>query len=170
MVRLATLSGKQATSGVVMPVFGSKVGSLQDTPVIENLEMRRAILKVESKLTQVEGAKVGKTTESIMPTIHHFAPGIYGREIYLPKGSRVIGKLHRHSHLNILAHGRVKVATEDGIEELASPCIWTSNAGTKRVVIALEDSIWICVHPTETTDLDKIEAATIAPNYQALEV
>ena len=52
---------------------------------------------------------------------HYFAPksekygcSTYAREIFLPKGSFVVGKIHRHQHLNIISKGKVKVFTEFG--------------------------------------------------------
>lgn len=40
-----------------------------------------------------------------------------------------------------------------------------SAPGTKRAVIALEDTTWITVHVTNETDLEKIEDYVIAKTY-----
>lgn len=102
-------------------------------------------------------------------TRHHFAPGSYAREIELPADSLVVGKIHRHAHVNVLSKGRCLVATEEGIVELVAPLTFVSKPGTKRVVLALEDTVWTTVHVTEETDLERIEAAIIAPDYAALD-
>ena len=46
-----------------------------------------------------------------------------------------------------------------------------SNAGTKRVVKTLTDTIWVTVHanPTNTTDLNKLEKEIIAESYEEYE-
>lgn len=100
------------------------------------------------------------------PLVHHFAPSTYGREIFFPADSLVIGKTHRHAHLNIISKGRVTVATEHGIAVLEAPCSFVSEVGTKRAIHAHEDTVWTCIHanPSNTTDLELIESEIIVPD------
>jgi hypothetical protein len=100
---------------------------------------------------------------------HHFAPGQYGRECFLEAGTMAIGKLHRHAHLNVISKGRIYVATEFGVDLLEAPATFVSPAGTKRAVYALEDTIWTTVHSTSETDLEKVEAEVICPDYETFE-
>lgn len=103
-------------------------------------------------------------------TRHHFADGSYGREIELPMGSTVVGKIHRHAHVNVISKGHVLVSTpEGGLEELRAPLTFVSAPGTKRAVLALEDTIWTTIHVVDGTDLEKIEAEVIAPSFEAYE-
>jgi hypothetical protein len=99
------------------------------------------------------------------PLQHHYAPGLYAREILLPKGSLVVGKIHKHAHINTISRGHVTVYTEFGESDLIGPTTFTSKVGTKRVVLAHEDTIWTTYHVTEETDLDKIEEHVIAKSY-----
>jgi len=46
--------------------------------------------------------------------------------------------------------------------------IIASKSGTKRVTLAVKDSIGVTVHATEKTDLDEIEAELIEPDELAL--
>ena len=39
------------------------------------------------------------------PLKHYFAPGVYLREIFMPAGSVVIGKIHKTEHFNIIQKG-----------------------------------------------------------------
>jgi hypothetical protein len=103
------------------------------------------------------------------PLRHHFAPGCYGREILLPKGSLIIGKIHKHAHLNIISKGSVMVATEFGPASFSAPHTFVSQPGTKRAVYALEDTVWTTIHVTQETDLEKIEDYVIAKSYEELE-
>jgi len=86
----------------------------------------------------------------------------------IPAGGLIIGKIHRHAHVNTISKGRVLVVTEFGKHEIIAPCTFISEPGTKRVVLAQEDTVWTTYHPTEETDLEKIEAHVIAPSFEAL--
>jgi quercetin dioxygenase-like cupin family protein len=103
------------------------------------------------------------------PLKHHYAEGSYAREMLIPKGAIIIGKIHRHSHVNVISKGRIYVATEFGSEILQAPYTFISKPGTKRAVYALEDTVWTTIHVTEETDLEKIEEVVIAPDYETFE-
>lgn len=104
------------------------------------------------------------------PLQHVFAPGAYARTIFIPAGTVIVGKIHKHQHLNILSKGEVTVFTEGGgKEELSGPLTMVSPPGTKRAVYAHTDTVWTTIHLTEETDLDKIEAHVIAPTYEDYE-
>lgn len=107
--------------------------------------------------------------EQDYPLEHIFAPGLYARQMTIPKGGIIIGKIHRHAHVNTISKGRVFVVTEFGKDEIVAPATFVSNPGTKRVVVAQEETIWTTYHPTDETDLAKIEEHVIAPTYDALE-
>ena len=99
-----------------------------------------------------------------VPVDHHFAPGIYMRQMNAKAGTLVVSKMHRTEHMNILLTGSLTVATENGIELLTAPLVIKSMPGTKRIGYFHEDSSWITVHPTQTTDLDLIEQQVIVPD------
>jgi hypothetical protein len=66
-------------------------------------------------------------------TTHYFSEGLYAREIFIPKGVLLTGKIHKTEHLNILSKGDITVWTEDGMKRLKSPYTLVSKPGTKRV-------------------------------------
>lgn len=130
------------------------------SPAVKAENIRRIlklIIEVE-KIPQVE-----------FPLKHHFAPGLYGREIFIPKGMIVIGKMHRHSHLNTISRGSVSVMTEDGLIELRGPITFQSPAFVKRSVYTREDTIWTTYHVTNKTDLVDIEEEIICPESEFLD-
>lgn len=100
---------------------------------------------------------------------HKFAPGIYMREVSVPAGDFVIGKKHLHSTLNILVKGRVSVVAGGGVMPLTAPYSFVSGPGVRKAVYVHEDMTWVCFHPTEETDLEKIEQLFIDSSPQALE-
>ena len=99
-----------------------------------------------------------------VPVDHHFAPGVYMRQMNAKAGTLVVSKMHRTEHMNILLTGSLTVATENGIELLKAPLVIKSIPGTKRIGYFHEDSSWITVHPTQTEDLDLIEQQVIVPD------
>lgn len=106
------------------------------------------------------------------PLKHSFAPGMYSREICLPAGTFIVGKIHKHAHLNIVTKGRVTVVTEFGKREIHvtdGPITFTSDAGTKRALYVHEDTIWITIHAVQSADLAEIERDIIAPDYAELD-
>lgn len=133
----------------------------------EDFGMRYKIVALEAEINAYAGDD--KIEARQVELKHTFAPGVYAREVFLPKGIVVVGKIHKHEHLNFISKGKVTVFTEAGGEEvLEAPLTMVSPAGTKRLVIAHEDTIWTTVHLTSETDLDRIEDVTIAKNYAEL--
>lgn len=126
------------------------------------LGRREAIMRLQDAIVY-GGLDVGPAS---CPVQHHFAPGAYGREMTLPAGLVVVGKIHKHAHINVISKGRVQVFTEqDGVLELAAPCTFVSSPGTKRVVHVLEETVWTTVHVTDKTDLAEIEREVIATDF-----
>ena len=126
------------------------------------LGRREAIMRLQDAIIY-GGLDVGPAA---CPVQHHFAPGAYGREMTLPAGLVVVGKIHKHAHINVISKGRVQVFTEqDGVLELAAPCTFVSSPGTKRVVHVLEEAVWTTVHVTDKTDLAEIEREVIATDF-----
>jgi hypothetical protein len=106
------------------------------------------------------------------PLKHTFTSGIYSREIFIPKGTVMTGKIHRHDHLNFVSMGDVTVLTKQGLSRIKGPCTMVSIEGTKRALYAHEDTIWTTIHanPNEERDLDKLEEFIIAPTYDDLAI
>ncbi len=137
------------------------------------MSRREAIVDLQSAIQALptEGADVVQITAEHCPVRHHFAPHSYGREIFLPRGTVVVGKIHRHAHINVISQGRVRVFTEsEGALEFQAPYTFVSSPGTKRAVEVLKDTIWTTIHsvsmasPSEA-DLPAIEQEVITPTF-----
>ena len=130
-------------------------------------ELRARILAFEREAFSAEASGALQTCDmdTTFPVRHIYAPGAVAREMSLPALHWAIGKIHRHAHLSFITKGRIAVLTEDGPVVFTAPYTFVSTPGCKRVVLALEDTIWTTVHITNETDLDKIEDEVIAKNY-----
>ena len=92
-----------------------------------------------------------------LPVINHFSKGVYARELHIPAGTVLTGKIHKFDNFNILSKGEISVLTENGVERVSAPFSIVSPAGTKRIAYAHTDCIWTTIHGTELTDLESIE-------------
>lgn len=99
------------------------------------------------------------------PVEHYHSPGQYTRVCRIPAGSVVVGKMHRHQHPTFLMSGTVQINTDKGLETITGPHVWISQPDAKRALHTLTDCVFATVHlnPTDTTDLEAIEAEVIVP-------
>lgn len=96
-------------------------------------------------------------------TRHHFSDGLYARELFMPAGTVAVGAHHKTQHLYMVASGKCKVSSQYETVEIEAPYLGETIPGTKRVIYAETDCLWITFHPTELTDIKEIEAALIEP-------
>lgn len=96
------------------------------------------------------------------PVRHYFSQGVYAREITIPAGTILTGKIHKYEQLNILSKGDISVLTDEGVKRVQAPFAIVSPPGTKRIAYAHEESVWTTIHGTDLTDVEKIEEAFIA--------
>ena len=100
---------------------------------------------------------------------HYFAHGTYTRELRIPKGVALTGKIHRYSCINILAQGKIRVVTEEDIYDIEAPYTFVSGPGIKKAGYALEDTVWLNVHPWDgEMTVKQLEHQIIASSYDAL--
>lgn len=116
---------------------------------------------MREKVNAIE-AEMLKMPQVDMPPVHYFSQGVYAREITIPKGTVLTGKIHKYPQLNIMSKGEMSVLTEDGIKRVKAPFTVVSPGGTKRIAYAHEESVWTTIHGTEENDLEKIEQHFIA--------
>lgn len=122
-------------------------------------------LSMRGKVVAIE-AEMFKRDQIPIPVRHYFSPGVYAREITIPKGATVTGKIHKFAQLNILSKGDISVLTEDGIKRVQAPFTVVSPPGTKRIAYAHEECVWTTIHATDETDPAKIEAYVVVDTEQ----
>lgn len=132
----------------------------------EQAEMRGKILALEAVMLQMKEHQIE------LPLKHHFAPGIYMREMFIPAGVTLTGMIHKTEHFCILSQGKVQVTSEDGVKTLEASSVVHATPGAKRAIHALQDSVWINVHynPTNEQDLDNIEKIYTVKTFEELQL
>ena len=135
----------------------------------EKLQKRSGIMELQDSLMEfVDGENVVKGDSEVFPLKHTFTDGIYIRQMSMKKDSFVIGKIHRHNHVWFLLTGEISVADENNTVDHIAPCYVEAPAGSKRMIYAHEDSVWVNIHanPTNTQDLQELEELIIAKDYE----
>ena len=107
----------------------------------------------------------------LFPLKHSFADGIYVRQMQMNKDSMVVGAIHNHEHLWFLLTGHIVVHAHEAVEEYIAPCYVKCSPGIKRVIYAVENSIFVNIHknPTNTQDLNELEAEIVSRSYEEYE-
>ena len=52
---------------------------------------------------------------------HHFADGVYAREMTIPAGVVLTGAVHKTCHLSILSKGKIQLVSDEEVIELTAP-------------------------------------------------
>ncbi|QDP58709.1 MAG: hypothetical protein Tp125SUR00d2C35697761_44 [Prokaryotic dsDNA virus sp.] len=110
----------------------------------------------------------GDAGVDIEPKVYS-ADGVYAREIFIPKGTVLVGEIHLLAQINVVSQGKIRVATEEGVKTVEAPHTFVSPAGTKRAGYVLEDTVWTTFLPTDNTSDADIYKEFIAPDYNTLD-
>lgn len=132
--------------------------------------MSRAIeLSDRDKVALIE-AEMLKHERIDIPVRHYFSPGVYAREIKIPAGTLLTGRIHKFEQINILSGGEISVLTDDGMQRVSAPFTVVSPPGTKRIAYAHTECTWTTILATEEKDPEIIEAKfTVATEQEFLE-
>ena len=132
---------------------------------------REKIETLEKELLLNDHPSIVKGNTESFPLKHSFSEGVYVREMLMKKGGTVIGKLHKYSHTWFLLKGELLVATDKGTNTYIAPCYVNADAGAKRVIHAIKDSVFINVHPNpdNITNIEQLEDMLTCTSYNVYE-
>ena len=85
---------------------------------------------------------------------------MYGRELAMPAGAIIVGKIHKYPVFNVLLKGKLAVVSEDGQKVLEAPATYMSEAGVRRVGYVLEDCVWLNVVLTDKVGEEFVDEIT----------
>lgn len=129
---------------------------------------REQVEYIENLMLSSDSPDIFKGNSDELPLTHSFSEGIYTREIFIKKGMFVIGKIHKHEHAFFLMKGKLLLCTEEGAKEIEAPHYGVASAGTKRVAFALEDTIFVNVHPNPNNEknIEELENKFVVDSYK----
>ncbi len=90
---------------------------------------------------------------------HHFASGLYSKEMRVPAGVEIGKHVHDYDHFSFLQSGRARVEIDGDVSEHEAPALLTIKAGRLHIITAITDVVWHCIHATTETDPDKVDDA-----------
>lgn len=90
--------------------------------------------------------------------IHHWANGLYSKEMRVPAGVQIGKHVHDYDHFSFLLSGSVSVCVDGKSSVYDAPKLLVIEAGKEHVVTALTDVVWHCTHATTETDPEKIDS------------
>jgi quercetin dioxygenase-like cupin family protein len=92
---------------------------------------------------------------------HHFSDGLYAKQVIMGKGDRVMKHTHSYSHLSVIAFGCVDVICDGSrSRHWAGECL-EIKAGLAHEIVAVEDSVWFCIHQTDEKDHEKVDKVLV---------
>lgn len=101
-------------------------------------------------------------------TRHHFAGGMYCREMEAPAGVTIVGKVHRSEHFFLLLKGEMTLAWDGAKTRVSAPFVSVSKPGIKRAGYAHTDCVCVNVHNVgSVTDVEEAEALLVEHDPQA---
>jgi hypothetical protein len=125
-------------------------------PDLETIEKAFAAEKIIEPFSDQSGLELA----------HHFAGGIYARELACPPNTIFVGKLHKFDHMCFLARGTISILIGDTIQTISAPKLIECPKGSKRVAYTHTDCIWVTILRTDLVEPDKIEEIYTAKTTQ----
>ena len=142
----------------VDPLTDACVFTIDDDPLVN----RQRIMEFKDRMLAMESGQIEMDVEHIV------LDGMYLRKLFIPKGTVLVGKIHKKSCINIVAAGDISVMTESGAKRVQAGYTLVSPAGIMKVGYAHADTVFINVFRTEETDIARIEADIACESFADL--
>ena len=136
---------------------------LRNVPNATPAELRERIVAFERELFRHPQVDI--------PVMQWFSHGTYVRQITIPAGVILTGKIHKHACMSIVLSGEMEVVTDQGPRRIVGPVVYESPAGVKRAGRAITECVWLTVHPYQGEPLgaDAMAAIFTVDTFEQLE-
>ena len=127
--------------------------------ILSDLETLQNVFIENNHIEGIYGDSKNLVNNEAFRIENDFADQLYMRKMYMPEQCVVISANHHTEHFWFLMYGRILVTTNGEQVEHIAPCYEKSIKGAKRLILSLEDSLFINVHknPTNTKDMKEVE-------------
>jgi hypothetical protein len=142
--------------------LSENIGAVLTPEVAADIEMRATraatLFARAKKIDRLAHSMIGHPQPELVVK-HYFSPGIYAREITIPKDVVLVGAVHRLQNMAIVMKGSLRLVTETGtvLVKAGDPPV-NCNANRENAAWALEETVWINFfpNPNNETDPDKL--------------
>jgi hypothetical protein len=127
---------------------------------------------IQERRDKINALEVAMLQEEQVPidVKHRFSGGMYAREITIPKGTLLTGRIHKFDHFDIMLSGDISVSTDTGeVKRLTGLNIMEGKAGKKRAGYAHEDTHWITFHSAEERNPEEMYEFLTCGSFEELE-
>lgn len=103
-----------------------------------------------------------------IPVKHLFCGDIYARQIFIPAGALITGRIQKFDHFDVMIYGDMTVSTDTGeTMRLTGYNLMEGKAGKKRAGIAHKDTMWVTFHSSPEQDPEVMLDYLTCPNFDA---
>ena len=99
--------------------------------------------------------------------LHHFGGGVYAKELRMPADYVLLHHRHKFDHLSVLASGSIELIVDGTRKVVHAPACLTITANAHHGVKTLTEVVWYCIHATDCTDADEVDAEVTLPDDMA---
>ena len=118
-------------------------------------------LPTQAQMYEIE-AELAKLPQADFSLINRFADGLYARQVTIKKGCLLTSKIHLKEHFAFILTGDISVWTDEDYQRVKAPQVLITQPGTKRVLLAHEETVWITVHATKAKTVEEAEAELVS--------
>lgn len=129
-----------------------------------------AAVPLRAQIERLERA-IREREQVEIPVTHHHAHGLYAREICIPAGTVVTGRVHKTETMAVMLKGELLVTTDAGVVTMTPASgVLKGLVGSKRAGLALTDVVFVEFHHTLKESLPEIEAEQVEPQNNVIEL
>lgn len=118
-------------------------------------------LPTQAQMYEIEAA-LSNLPQPDFGLVNRFADGLYARQVTMRRGYFLTSKIHLKEHFAFVLTGDISVWTDEHYERIKAPQVLVTQPGTKRVLLAHEDTVWITVHATNARTVAEAEAELVS--------
>ena len=128
----------------------------------------------EPELMRKKIAEIGQCLLTItgqycdLPVTHEFAEGMYIRRMLIPKGTLIVGKVHKRPCINVVESGDIAVLTESGAMRVKNGFMSVTPAGLQKLGYANEDTIFTNIFSVDgnaDANIEALEQLLVCDSY-----
>ena len=148
-----------------MSTLVSAAPESQELATVE--EVAAAMVDARAKVFALERFLLQQPQADIQ-TFHHFAPGLYAREMRAAANVCLTGAIHKKAHVVTISQGSATLLTHEGVKTVCAPFTFVSPPGVKRAIHVHDDLVMTTYHHTNKTTVPEVEAELVCNSEDEL--